>query len=40
MQNAINWFKIMEKIPITPEIGYFARFMDTEGNQVAIHSMK
>ena len=31
---------LVPKTEITPEIGYFARFMDTEGNLVAIHSMK
>jgi uncharacterized protein len=25
---------------ITPEIGYFALFKDTEGNRVALHSMR
>ena len=28
------------KTQITPEIGYFAVFVDTEGNRVAIHSMR
>src|SRR5438105_3333918 len=28
------------KTEITPEYGYFARFTDTEGNMVALHSMK
>ncbi len=28
------------KTIITPEIGYYAQLMDTEGNKVAIHSMK
>ena len=26
------------KTQITPEIGYFAVFIDTEGNKVALHS--
>lgn len=29
---------VMPKTQITPEIGYFAIFMDTEGNKVALHS--
>ncbi|MEE9270613.1 MAG: VOC family protein [Candidatus Krumholzibacteria bacterium] len=28
------------KTQITPEIGYFAILVDTEGNRVALHSMK
>lgn len=28
------------KTQITPEIGFFAVFVDTEGNRVAVHSMK
>lgn len=28
------------KTVITPEIGYYAQFMDTEGNKIAIHSAK
>jgi predicted enzyme related to lactoylglutathione lyase len=28
------------KTHITPQIGYFAVFLDTEGNKVALHSMK
>lgn len=30
---------LMPKTHITPEIGYMAFFMDTEGNTVALHSM-
>lgn len=30
---------IMGKTQITPEIGYFAIFSDTEGNHVYLHSM-
>lgn len=29
---------VMPKTQITPEIGYMAMFMDTEGNVVALHS--
>ncbi|MDX2047066.1 MAG: VOC family protein [Chitinophagaceae bacterium] len=29
---------VMGKTAITPEIGYMAFFMDTEGNRVALHS--
>jgi uncharacterized protein len=31
---------LVPKTQITPEIGYFAIFLDTEGNKVALHSMK
>lgn len=31
---------VMPKTLITEEIGYFALFMDTEGNRVAFHSPK
>lgn len=31
---------VLQKTPITPDLGYFAIFIDTEGNKVAIHSMK
>ena len=31
---------LMEKTQITPEIGYSATFLDTEGNRVALHSPK
>lgn len=31
---------VVEKTLITPEIGYFAIFLDTEGNKVAMHSPK
>lgn len=30
---------LMAKMQITPEIGHFAIFMDSEGNQVSLHSM-
>ena len=29
---------VVPKTQITPEIGYFAIFIDTEGNKVALHS--
>lgn len=29
---------LMDKTQITPEIGYMAFFIDTEGNRVALHS--
>ena len=29
---------VMPKTQITPEIGYMAFFMDTEGNKVGLHS--
>lgn len=31
---------LMEKTQITPDLGFHARFQDTEGNVVALHSMK
>lgn len=31
---------IVPKTQITPEIGFFAMFLDTEGNKVALHSMQ
>ena len=31
---------IQPKIQITPDLGYFAVFIDTEGNKVAVHSMQ
>jgi predicted enzyme related to lactoylglutathione lyase len=31
---------IVPKTQISPEIGYFALFIDTEGNKVALHSPK
>ena len=31
---------VMPKTKISDEIGYFAIFMDTEGNQVSFHSQK
>lgn len=30
---------LVPKTKITDEIGYFAEFLDTEGNKVALHSM-
>ena len=30
---------LQQKTQITPELGYFAIFNDTEGNRVALHSM-
>ena len=36
-----NGGKIMvPKTQISPEMGYFAMFMDTEGNKMALHSFK
>ncbi len=29
---------LVDKTQITPEIGYYATFLDSEGNQVALHS--
>jgi predicted enzyme related to lactoylglutathione lyase len=29
---------LVEKTQITPEIGYYATFLDTEGNKVSLHS--
>lgn len=29
---------LLEKTQITPEIGYYATFLDVEGNKVALHS--
>lgn len=31
---------VMPKTSITPEIGYMAIFIDTEGNRIALHSME
>jgi predicted enzyme related to lactoylglutathione lyase len=31
---------LVPKTRISDEIGYFAEFLDTEGNKVALHSMK
>ena len=31
---------LVPKTQISPEIGYFAYFMDTEGNKVGLHSVK
>ena len=30
---------VLPKTQITPELGYFAIFADTEGNQLSLHSM-
>jgi len=30
---------LMEKTPISEEHGFYAAFLDTEGNRVALHSM-
>ena len=29
---------LLGKTPIGPELGYYARFLDTEGNRLALHS--
>lgn len=34
-----NGTVIVPKTQISPEMGYFAMFMDTEGNKLALHSM-
>lgn len=31
---------LMPKTQISPEVGFFAIFLDTEGNKMALHSMK
>jgi uncharacterized protein len=31
---------IIPKTQVTPEIGYFAQFIDSEGNRIALHSQK
>ena len=31
---------LQDKTRITPEIGFYATFLDTEGNKVALHSMR
>jgi hypothetical protein len=31
---------IVPKTEISPEMGYFAVFLDTEGNKIALHSIK
>lgn len=31
---------IMKKLQITPELGFFATFQDTEGNIISLHSME
>ena len=31
---------LLGKTEITPELGYFAYFLDSEGNTLALHSMK
>src|SRR5689334_13912493 len=30
---------ILQKTQITPELGYFATFEDSEGNEISLHSM-
>jgi uncharacterized protein len=30
---------VLQKTLITPDLGYFAFFTDTEGNKVGLHSM-
>lgn len=30
---------IVSKTQISPEMGYFGMFIDTEGNKIAVHSM-
>lgn len=30
---------VVPKTPITPELGYFAQFIDSEGNRIGLHSM-
>ena len=46
LSNVLNKVKaaggkvILPKTLITPELGYFAFFIDTEGNKVGLHSMK
>jgi len=51
LKSAINWFEIpvpgtgtggkivVGKKQISPEIGYFAIIVDTEGNRIYLHSM-
>jgi predicted enzyme related to lactoylglutathione lyase len=36
----LNGKVIVPKTQISPEMGYFAMFIDTEGNRMAIHSLK
>src|SRR5690606_8726320 len=36
---SINGTIIMPKTQISPDMGYFALFMDSEGNKIALHSM-
>jgi len=38
--NAAGGKIILEKSEISPALGYMAHIMDTEGNRVALHSMK
>lgn len=38
--NAAGGKVLLEKTAISQEHGYFALFLDTEGNKVALHSMK
>jgi predicted enzyme related to lactoylglutathione lyase len=35
-----NGTTIVPKTQISPEMGYFAMFIDTEGNKLALHSIK
>jgi Predicted enzyme related to lactoylglutathione lyase len=36
---ASNGMVIVPKTQISPEMGYFGMFIDTEGNKMAVHSM-
>lgn len=36
---AVNGKVIMPKTQISPDMGYFALFLDSEGNKIALHSM-
>ncbi len=36
---SINGTIIMPKTQISPDMGYFALFLDSEGNKIALHSM-
>lgn len=46
LQNVLNKVEsnngkvIVPKTQISPEFGYFAMFIDTEGNKMALHSME
>jgi len=31
---------LLQKVEISPEYGYMAYFLDTEGNKIALHSVK